>query len=88
MRAVFRPDPSRFDAEWWRFARARVDDCPAASLAVMLYGGPREGAVAYVPVSVATAALEWCATIPGWADPSGILPLPLRIDLDETEPDE
>ena len=85
MRAVFRPDPSRLDAEWWTAARARTSECPSVALAVFVDGGPTEHGVAYVPIVDAVAALEWCAAIPGWADPSGILPLPLRVDLDETE---
>lgn len=83
MRAVFRPDPSRLDAEWWNAARARISECPSVALAVFVDSGPNEHAVAYVPIGESVAALEWCAAVPGWADPSGILPLPLRVDLDE-----
>lgn len=85
MRAVFRPDPSRLDSEWWTAARTRLGECPAVALAVFVEAGPDEHGLAYVPIEDAVAALEWCATIPGWADPSGILPLPLRVDLDESD---
>jgi len=83
MRAVFRPDPSRLDAEWWTAARARISECPSVALAVIVESGPDEHAVAYVPIEIAVATLEWCAAVQGWADPSGILPLPLRVDLDD-----